>query len=219
MWRENELRRIRAEADATKQQIELCAHIDAESAKIQRQRHKWMGERKALKMIEEQQMAEYRRVAKQTMLQEVVRERKAIEARRQALTERKIKEMGEIAEWRNDCQKIRLEVERQMDSTRETWKSWIDLKEQAGAVEKEEIDVDLELLAQRETLTELEIEEHQRLTEKVASEESELLKDVLATNARLEQEVQAKRAVLEKARARQAAAGQKTQESRHKSES
>jgi hypothetical protein len=219
MWRENELRRIRAEADATKQQMELRAHIDSESAKIDRHRQKWMGERKVLKMIEEEQMAEYRRVSKQTMQQDVVRESKAIEARRRALTERKIKAMGEIAEWRNDCQKTRLEMEKQMDSTRETWKSWLDLKEQLGALEKEEVDVDMELLTQRQTVQEQETEEHDRLTEKVASEESELLKDVLATNERLEQDVLAKREILEKARARQAGGEHSRQESRHKSES
>lgn len=91
MWKEKELQRIREEAEAMKNQMELKDEIDAETTKIERKRKSWMDQREALIEIEAQQMDDFRRREKEMLQRENIKEAEQIEERKNCLKTEKFK--------------------------------------------------------------------------------------------------------------------------------
>jgi hypothetical protein len=203
MWREMELQRIREEADAVKQQMELQVQIEKETARIDRQRHKWMGERRFLSVVEDEQMAEFRRLQRETMMRENRKGKRAIAERRQAMMDRRVKELGAIGEWKRDCERVRDEVGQSLQATRDTWNNWVDRKEEEVAVEQEEMDMELELLRIRDEAQAEAMAAHGKVLDNAAQEESHILADAMAAHNRLEDEKVRMKEKLERERLRQ----------------
>jgi hypothetical protein len=212
MWRENELQRIRKEADEVKQHVDLCDQIDRDTARIERQRHKWVQERNMLREVEEEQMREVRRMQRQTMHFEARKDRRAIEERRKQMVERKIAELAKIGEWRTDCERVRAEMDQAVEVTRETWRNWLTLREEAAELEKDEIDTELELIRAKDQAHTEELDIHAKAKDHTTTEEKRLLAEALAANEKLQSESTARRELLEQARARQGEAFRAYQE-------
>jgi hypothetical protein len=203
MWRENELGRIRKEAEETKRQMELCEQIARDTAKIDMQRHKWMKEREMLRVVEDEQVREMRRMRRQAMRFAARKDRKAVEAKRKGLAERRIAELAKISEWHTDCQRLRAEMEAGAETTRWMWTNWLELREEAADLEKEEVDAELELIRVNDEAYAEELDAHTRAMNTTAAEEEKSLAEALAVNEKLQRESNERREVLEQERAKQ----------------
>jgi hypothetical protein len=203
MWREMELQRIREEAEVTRQHMELQVQIEKESDRINRQRHKWIGERSFLAIIENEQMDEFRRIQKQTMLRENRDERRALDKRRQDMETRRIAETSAITAWKNDCERIRHELQASVAVSKDTWQNWIDRKEEEAALDRDEVDMEVELLRMRGDVQAHELDTHGRFLQEAAGEESKLVADALGRHRQLEEEKTRMREALEAQRLQQ----------------
>jgi hypothetical protein len=123
------------------------------------------------------------------------------------LIEWKIAELAKIAEWRTECERLRLEMEKAVEVNRETWSNWLELREEAAELEKEEVDTELELIQLREQAHDEELEIHGKMLNETEAEDKRLIKEALTVNERIEQESAARFETLEKTRAK---GGQKT---------
>lgn len=204
MWREKELQRIRSEAAATKQHMELSEQIEKESAKIERNRRNWMGERQMLKVIEQEQMAEFRRIERQTLCREMRKEKEALEERRKQLEKRRTSEMGAITEWRRECQQVREDISKSLEATKDTWKRWLDMKEEGAQLTRDEVDTEMALLMERGRAQTEEMDLYNNLMSRAAREEENLIQNVVTTSKQFDDELDTLREQLEQERRRQA---------------
>jgi hypothetical protein len=203
LWREHELQRIRQEAEATKQHMDLCTQIARETARIDRQRHKWMEERDMLRVVEDEQVREMKRMQKQAMHFAARNDRRVIEARRRAIADRKSAELAKINAWRTDCERTRAEMEAGVEATRETWNQWVELREEAADLERDEVEAEMELMQVKDAANVEEQEAYTRALSATAAEEKRIFAEAAAASQRLEHEATARREALEKARAKQ----------------
>jgi hypothetical protein len=157
-----------------------------------------------LRVVQTEQVKEMRRMEKQAIHFEARDKRKVIEKKRKELMERKIAELAAIAEWRNDCEGLRSEMEQAVQVTRDTWRNWLELREEAAEFEKDEVEVELELLKAKEEAHIKELETHGKKMNETDDEEKLLLADSLAMNEKLDRESMARREMLENARRKHA---------------
>jgi hypothetical protein len=109
-WNQRELERIRAEAEIAKMQMKLSRNIGQQEAEIAQQRRRWMWRREDLRWAEEEQFTEARRREKERAQRDSRKEEAALERRRADLQQRKRAESCAVAEWRNDCERLRMEM-------------------------------------------------------------------------------------------------------------
>ena len=204
MWREKELERIRTEAADLKQMLELSEQIEKESDRINRHRKNWMEERKVLKLIEQEQMAEFRRLEKQTLCHETKAELRAMEEKRKQMEERKVAEMAALGEWVNDCEHVREEIEKSLETTKSKWQKWLELKEKGAALSRQEVDSEIDLIQQRAQAQRREMEEYTKLMERASREEEAVLASVVSRSKSMDKEKFALKERMEQTRARHA---------------
>ena len=204
MWREKELERIRTEAADLKQMMDLSEQIEKESDRINRHRKNWMEERKILKLIEQEQMAEFRRIEKQTICHETKAELRAMEEKKKQMEQRRVVEMAALGEWVNDCDHVRQEIEESIESTKKKWQKWLDLKEQGAAMAREEVESEIDLIQQRADAQKREIEQYQSLMDRAAREEEATLANVVTRSKKMDEEKFALKERMEQTRARHA---------------
>jgi hypothetical protein len=203
MWRANELQRIRQEADDTRQQAEIRAEIASQTAKIDRQRRKWMEERAMLRIVEAEQIQEAQRVQRQAVKKAARAEEREIAARKAAMVARRTNERALIVEWREDGGRGREEMEKAVEGAKSTWGAWIGMREQAAECERVEIENEVAMIGERDRAREEIQEEHQKAIRESEDREKEAIDDALAANERIERDTRERRDALEKARASQ----------------
>lgn len=204
LWKEQELARIKLESEAEQQKVEYKVDIEKESALIERKRRNWMAERAVLREIEEEQMAEFRRREKEILVRENQKEELTLELKRERLRKRRIEEEQAMEEWRNDCARVQNEMRSIVDSRRQTWSKWIDIKEDAAKQAHEQVEEELEMIRQRDEMRRIEIEKHDKAMELGAKEEQEILAKATQRSQQLEDERFKLRETLEMARRRSA---------------
>lgn len=204
MWREKELQRIRDEAEAIKQQMEIAEEIEKEQVKIDRQRKCWLREREILKVIEEEQMVEFRRKEKQQLLEDNIVDSKEIAKRRSEIQRRKIEEEGALKEWKNECDKVRQEMEKTRETRKMTWDNFMQKKDENALVTREEMDIEMKLLEERENAFNYELDAHSKVLHKMLNEEQKLLQQAMNRNQEIEDDKNELRQQIEKARRKQA---------------
>ncbi|OHS94838.1 hypothetical protein TRFO_38962 [Tritrichomonas foetus] len=204
MWREKELQRIRDEADAIKQQIELTEEINRESIKIERQRQAWMRQREALKVIEQEQMIEFRRKERQQLMEENIIEQRALNERKTMTQRRKIEEENALKEWKNECENVRDDVQKTLDSRKATWDQFMGIKEEAAQMTRDEMDIEMKLLEDRDSVFNHELGQHTRVLDKLMKDEQQMLHKATTRNQEIDEERYDLRQVVEKARRKQA---------------
>lgn len=216
-WRENQVSRIKKEAAAAKQQEELNYEIEKEAMRIERKRKNWMAERAILREIEEEQMMEFRRRERELLLKENHQEEITQQIRRERLRTRRIEEENAINEWKHDCDRVQTEMKNVMDTRKQTWTNWLRVKEEAAKLAEEEVQLELDLLRQRDSSHSKEVQHHNQMMEKAAAEESEILNLAMKRSAELANEKAALRRQLEDARKNQLNAFSKRRDSsKHK---
>ena len=204
MWREKELQRIRDEAEAIKKQEELSAEIAREEIKIDKQRRSWMRQREVLKIIEQEQMVEFRRKEKQQLMEETIQDEKAIALRKQNIINRQREEEAALKEWRIECGKVREDLQKTLNARRTTWDQFLDIREKSAQCTHDEMDVEMKLLEEREKAFNEELQEHNKVLKKVMDEEQQMLSKATHRNQEIDEERYDLREVVEKARRKQA---------------
>lgn len=204
MWREKELKRIREEAEATSQEMELAAEIEKNTETISRQRTNWMNERTVLRQIEEEQMLEFRRHERENLSMTSKEEKKLIDSKRREISTRKVNEENAINEWRNDCKRIQDEMKKVVEIRRETWENWLAMKEETGKLAHEETDAELALLDKRDQAQDETFNEHTEILNQMMEIESKMLNQAAQRSQEIDGEKDELRQVLERARKKQA---------------
>lgn len=197
MWREKELQRIRSEAATTKQHMELREQIDQECAKIDRKRRNWVNERNMLKIIEQEQMAEFRRIERQSLCRETKREQREMITRRAEMEAKRAQEARTLEEWRHECEAVRSEVEGATVSTKEVWTRWLRLKEEGAQLTRDEAENEITLLKERDQIQREELEAYARTMAHGTAEEEQALNAALSGSRKLDEERFATRERLE----------------------
>jgi hypothetical protein len=187
-WRAKEIARIRTEAEASKEEETLNDDIEAESARIERQRRIWMAERSVLREIEEEQMEEFRRREQEILAKEHAKEAVNMRIRREQLRARKAEEEAAMEEWKRDCQRVQDQMQQVSATRRATWANWLTVKEDSAKLAQQEAESELELLRYRDDMHAREIEAHNRAIEQAAKEEADALRLMIERNKALEEE-------------------------------
>lgn len=205
-WREGEVQRIRTEAEASRQQEIFNEEIEAECAKIERQRRTWMVQRSLLREIEEEQMEEFRRREQEIQRRENMKEEVSLQLRRERLRARRLEEEQAIEDWRRDCGRVQDEMMQVSATRRATWANWLSMKEDSANIANEEVRLELELVRNRDATHRQEMERYHSAMAKAAQEEQQALNLAVAQSRELEQEKYELRQKLNEARRPQAAA-------------
>lgn len=204
MWREKELQRIRDEAEAIQQQEEIANEIKREQVKIDRQRKNWLREREVLKIVEQDQMIEFRRREKQRLMEENIEEGKEITQKRFQIQKRKIEEENALKEWKNECDRVRIEMQKTLDARKIVWEQFMQKKEESSLLTREEMDIEMQLLEDRESAFNEELDMHTKTLERLVKEEQLMLQKALKRSQEVDDERNELREVIEKARRKQA---------------
>ena len=206
MWREKELERIRSEAAQRKQEAALVKEIEQESTRIEMQRRSWIAERTFLRDIEAIQMDEFCRREREQLMRENLKEEKQLNDRKERMKERKIEEQNAITEWQNDMNAIQEETNKVVNMRKENWRRWLHLKEEAAKIATDEVDMELNLLQERDKIFGDQLNAHRAAMEEAGKEESQILGDAVRQSQELEDKKNDLRQTLERARRKQEAA-------------
>lgn len=213
MWRENELQRIRQEAEIHQQQSVLEQEIEDEATLLERRKKCWMAQRAVLREIEEEQMEEFRRREREAMIKETMEEEKQIAIRREQLRQRKAQEQTALAEWKADTERVQKELQKTTAMRRETWDRWLKLKEESAALMKEEIEMEMELLDEKDAVQNEQLTKHKEVFEETSREEQRIISEATKRSQELEDERSELMEVLERARKKKHEARSKNRKS------
>jgi hypothetical protein len=186
MWRENQLQRIREEVEALRHQEQLKADFEKNIARIERQRQVWLQERVALRAVEHDQFAEFQRRERQRMALQTLKEKRELEQRKERLMNRRRLEEVELAQFKQDCGQIREDMTKDLESARETWKSWLELREEAAELDKEEGSANLEVLEEKAAIVQKEMDQYEEMKKEITRRQGELLELSLHAERRIE---------------------------------
>jgi hypothetical protein len=200
-WREREVQRIGMDAETSRQQEIFIEEIEAEGAKIERQHWTWMAQRSLLREIEE-----FRRREQEIQTRENMKEEVSLQLRRERLRARRLEEEQAIEDWRKDCSRVQDEMMQVSATRRTTWANWLSMKQDSAQVAHEEVQLELELVRNRDAILRQEMELYDAMMTKAAHEDQQALSLAVARGKELEQETHDLRQKLDEARRQQAAA-------------
>ena len=203
-WKVKELQRIREEAELAKNQMALEHDIEIAETKLMRRRRGWLAEREILKEIENEQMLEFRRREKETLLRDARREEKFVARREEGIVTRKAQEEQAIQEWKNDCERLQDEMKDIARARQHTWETWLHVREEAARVGREEAENELYLLKVRGDTQNEEVTKHLEIMKDAELREQALLRHAITRSQEMEDEKCQNREKVETTRRNQA---------------
>lgn len=204
MWKIQQLERIRADAAALHDQLDLKNEIEKETAMIDRKRNCWFKQREVLLEIESEQMANVRRGEKETLEKENLNEQASIEEKKIMIENKRILEENNLVAYTQESKETIIELEEMTKMRKETWSKWIELKEESAKVSKQETDLEMELLNKRDTIQTEQSSMYHKVSEESIVGEQEVVSGAIRRNQELENEKNEQIEVLERARIKKA---------------